>query len=66
MDRQLVSSREPGVGGDELAAMEDGHRLLPTLHFDGLTDQHEGHGVAVRIEADEVIGCHDTGQPCVG
>ncbi len=41
--------------GDGAAAMEERELLVALLHFNGLSDELERHGVAVGREADEII-----------
>ena len=54
-DAQLVLARELVVLGDEVAAMGQVQPAAPAGDLDRLADQREGHGVAIGLEADEVV-----------
>ena len=47
------------MAGDLSVAMEDMHRLAPTLYLDPLADQAEGHRVAVGVQTDQIVLGHD-------
>lgn len=61
-DAQLVTTGEQRVGCDQLTTVKDPHLAALTLHCDGLTDQLEGHRVAVGLDADQVVLGDDPGQ----
>src|SRR5713101_4943391 len=48
--------------GDHAATVEDPQRAPAPLDVDGLIDEGEGHGVAVRVDANEVVLGHDADQ----
>ncbi len=48
---------------DFAVAMEDVHRLAPSLYLDPLADKPERHGIAVRRQTDQIIVGHDPRDP---
>jgi hypothetical protein len=52
---ELMPARQPGMLGDERPPVDDPELAAATLDLDGLPDEGKGHGVAVGVDADEVV-----------
>src|SRR5438876_6698388 len=59
---ELMAARELGMLGDQGATVKDPERAIAAMDLDRLVDEGEGHGVAVRVDADEVVLGHDARQ----
>ena len=61
-DADLMPAGELGMLGHARAAVEDAERAGAAVHFHGLADEGEGHGVAVGVDADQLVLSDDAGR----
>src|SRR5205807_8637872 len=54
-DAHLIPTGELVMRGDEMPATGDVQATAAARDLDGLTDEREGHRVAIRLEADKVV-----------
>ena len=54
-----MGARQEGIRRHFAIAMEDVDRVSPPVHLHQLANEPEAHGVAVGVQADQVVLRHD-------